>query len=538
MSFTRFAAVSLAASVLWWAAADAGGPLRPFKNGFWSGGAYTDDRTGAFTHCSAGVAYDSGINLFVLVTGEYHWWLGFINPKWSLIPRDRTPIRLQFDAGTPFERLATIPNGQLLLVALPDKPHLIDALRHGTQLVLEAEGRSFFFKLDETAAVMDRLTNCVNSAVREMRIAASPPTDAPPSKPDAGAEASRQQAPPPPPLAGDKIPPKPAGAAAAPPQTETPLGAVAPPSPPARVPSALPEPPGTAPKTAANAVAAGASAPAPAAAGGKASAAAQPAQLPSAAAQSTDLPGVPGQPMSPQEAASPTQTGVAKRPSVDGLPERSGAAPSSPVPAGQAGANPQQPSAAPSGAPASGSPALAFTAVNPAPPPLPAALPAQPTTATAIEEARLATDFLARARLPDARLIAADKPPALADFAAVWRSPEAAGAVKIIPAGPDVSALGIASNLIAVDPQVCRGDFTAARIRTDVADRAVFTAVLSCSEANERRVTEYFVAPRRQGGVVVFVVIRTRDTGDDRGFDRRKIEVLSRAAIEAVQGQG
>ena len=68
MSFARIAAVAAAALVAWCATANAGGPLRPFKQGFWSGGAYTDDRTGAFTHCSAGVAYDSGINLFVLVT--------------------------------------------------------------------------------------------------------------------------------------------------------------------------------------------------------------------------------------------------------------------------------------------------------------------------------------------------------------------------------------------------------------------------------------------------------------------------------------
>ena len=74
MSLTRFAAVAVAASVLWGATAGAGGPLHPFKHGFWSGGAYIDDRTGNFTHCSAGVAYDSGINLFVLVVGQYHWW--------------------------------------------------------------------------------------------------------------------------------------------------------------------------------------------------------------------------------------------------------------------------------------------------------------------------------------------------------------------------------------------------------------------------------------------------------------------------------
>jgi hypothetical protein len=190
---------------------------------------------------------------------------------------------------------------------------------------------------------------------------------------------------------------------------------------------------------------------------------------------------------------------------------------------------------------------LAFTSVAPATPTLPSAataaeLPPEPATATAtataVEEVRLATDFVANARLPEARLVVADKPPALADFTAVWRSEDAAGAVKIIPAGPDVSAIGIASNLITVDPQLCKGDFSAARFRTDVANSVVFSAVLSCSEANERRVTEYFITPRHQGGFVVFAVIRSNAAGEMPGFEWQKIDVLSRAAVQAAEGQG
>ena len=159
-------------------------------------------------------------------------------------------------------------------------------------------------------------------------------------------------------------------------------------------------------------------------------------------------------------------------------------------------------------------------------------------TGSALEEVRLATEFLTSAQLPDAHLIVSDKPPALAAFAAVWRSEDAAGAVKIIPPGPDVSAIEIASNLIAVDPQLCKGDFTTARFHTDVGHRTVFSAVLSCSEANEERVTEYVIAPRQQGGFVVFAVIRSKDGGQALDLNRQNLEGLSRAAIQAVGGQG
>src|ERR1700752_4405587 len=99
MLFARLAAVVAAGWMLWCAPAAAGGPLRPFKEGFWSGGAYVDARTGAFTHCSAGVAYEGGTNLFVLVTGGYRWWLGLINPKWELTPNPRAAIKLALDDG-------------------------------------------------------------------------------------------------------------------------------------------------------------------------------------------------------------------------------------------------------------------------------------------------------------------------------------------------------------------------------------------------------------------------------------------------------
>ena len=157
---------------------------------------------------------------------------------------------------------------------------------------------------------------------------------------------------------------------------------------------------------------------------------------------------------------------------------------------------------------------------------------------TAIEEVRLATDFLSRARLADARLVVADKPPALSDFTAVWRSEDAAGAVKIIPPGPDVSAIGIASNLIAVDPQVCKGDFTAARFRSNIGKSVSVhrrIVVQRRQPAARHRVLYHAAASRR--------VCRLRGYPQQIGrrsarFRSGNIDILSRAAIEAAAHEG
>ncbi len=569
MAFPRLAVIMAAVLLLWSTIANAAGPVRPFKHGFWTGGAYTDDRTGAFTHCSAGVAYDSGINLFVLVTGEYRWWLGFINPKWSFTPNAKEPIRLLLDNGASFNRLATIPSGQLLLVPLPDSSRLIDAFRRGSELALEAEGKSFVFKLNDTPAVMDRLTSCVQTSLA-LKEKTSPLASAssPASRSTAASSSTSATAP----ASESKGGPAEAGWSAAPALSgpvSTPLGpatanASEPPAA-SKTASSVTEPQAAgSPNHSPDSVAA-----APRSTSGeKTTAAPSSPEKSFAAAESPSN-------LSPEDPFSSFGKGGASQsltPQASGATEISPAASQampasqtmqkelaiSPADATPSRSGPSSPASSETSTPAaavtkeadgtahtgqgpSAPPPLAFTALSPVAPARMASPPrlgAQSEGTNSIEEVRLATDFLNRARLADARLVDADKPPALADFAAVWRSEDAAGAVKIIPPGPDVSAIGIASNLIAVDPKVCKGDFTAARFRNNIGKTLAFTAVLSCSDANQQRVTEYFITPRHQGGFAVFAVIHSKSIGEAPDFDRETIDILSRAAIEAVAHEG
>ncbi len=418
MSFARIAAIVAVASVLWGNSANAAGPIRAFQAGLWTGGAYTDDRTGDFTHCSAGVAYDSGINMFILVTGDHRWWLGFINPRWSFVPNAKMPVELRFDGGPRLAMTATVPSRLIVLVPLPSDPRLIDRLGRSAELVLVAEGRSFFFQLSGTPAVTAELKTCVQKSLA--------------------------------------------------------LQATAP----------------TAPTTT------------------------------TAAALSTATTPTPG--VDPKVA--PLETTALSPASTESQ------APKIPPPS----------AAAPPVAASSASLALDM----PKPPvttPAPAISPAAPTTEAGppaarsdLEEVRLAQDFFTTAQLPNARLIVTDKPAALASFTAVWRSDDAAGAVKIIAPGPDVSGIGIASDLIAVDPRMCHGNFASARASTNVNGDMVLSAVLSCTESNEERAAEYFIAPRRKGGFVVFAVVGSSAVDANARSDRQRIDLMTRAAARAA----
>jgi hypothetical protein len=544
MSFARTIAIAVAALVFWCGPAGAAGPLRPFKRGLWSGGAYTDDRSGAFTHCSAGVAYESGINLFVLLTEDYRWWLGFINPKWSLTPNLKKPIRLRLDDSAPFDRLATIPSRQLVLVPLPDSSRLLDTFRRSSTLALDAEGQSFSFKLNDTMAVIDRLVGCVRTSIAldaRARTTAASTTAPVASDMRIGTAAAAGQHPvsaPPISSPKDSLASPPATAAAdrgaadfsqvqtSPGDAPTTPTAATGPSP-ETISANSPTPKKSAPDGAAGllspGIASGAEAPSP-----------KPAAGLRASAPQVTAPS----PGSPEKTALPSQGPATARSATDGSLDQSRT--SAPATISMPPAT-QEETAVSKLSPAA-LPPLAFTSVGAVSAPPPAAARAQalpePTTPTAIEEVRLARDFFTKAGLPDARLVVAGKPSALAGFAAVWRSQDAAGAVKIIPPGPDVSAVDIASNLISVDPKVCGGDFAAARSRVNADNGVVISAVLSCSEADERRITEYFITPRQQGGFIVFAVIRSAGVGEGAEFARHKMDVLSKAAIQAAQGQG
>jgi hypothetical protein len=363
MSFARIAALAAPALFLFCSAAGAAGPYRPFQIGLWSGGAYIDDRTGSFSHCSAGVVYDGGINLFVVSTEAHGWWLGFTSPQWSLDPSAGIPVKLQFDGRPPAEVLGTIADGQLLLVPAPDASHLIDTFRRSSRIAVTAQERSFSLSLAATSGVLSELATCVRNSIA---LETSPPT------------------------------PPPAAAAATSPQTS----------------------PSTPPQ------------------------------------------------ISPQ---------------------------------------------------------------------IPGSLVARDVRE--FEEIKLAQNFLLAARLPNARLIDAGKPAALASFTAVWRSDDAAGAVKIISPGRDMTGASIASDLISVDPKLCKGNFGAARSSEVVDGAVVFRAALSCVEGEDDRTAQYFVTPRQRGGFVVFAIIGNNAAGESTP-NRLKPDLLGRAALQAATRGG
>src|ERR1700759_2029337 len=140
------------------------GPFEVVQVGNWTGGAYTDDATGAFTGCTAGAPYRRGIYFAVSVSAKMTWSLGFAHPSWQLTPKEAFPIDLVFDGQQQFPVFGNPITNNLVSVPMPDNSALINAFRRSQNMLAFAKGQQFVFNLASTSTLLPVLVNCVKRA--------------------------------------------------------------------------------------------------------------------------------------------------------------------------------------------------------------------------------------------------------------------------------------------------------------------------------------------------------------------------------------
>ena len=77
--------------------ANAAGPFGTVNIGNWIGGAFSDDQTGAFSHCAATAPYANGVILVVGQNASGSWLLGFASPGFRFNKGDSARIDVVFD---------------------------------------------------------------------------------------------------------------------------------------------------------------------------------------------------------------------------------------------------------------------------------------------------------------------------------------------------------------------------------------------------------------------------------------------------------
>ena len=139
------------------------------KTGNWNGGAYTNNKTGRFSHCAASVKYKSGILLLFSVTRSSKWNMGLSNKAWNLTPRRKYPIEYRVDRGRLIRGTAIAKGRRLVQVFLPTSDSLFRQFRHGRRLTVWAARQKMKFNLRGTSSMLSLLLKCAKFYARKDR---------------------------------------------------------------------------------------------------------------------------------------------------------------------------------------------------------------------------------------------------------------------------------------------------------------------------------------------------------------------------------
>jgi len=139
--------------------ANARGPYGNIHVGIWNGGAFTDDNTGVFSHCSAATTYDNGVILVGGQNATNAWLLGFASPAFHMTKGSTVPLDVIFD-GQSQARLFATANSEIMATAtLP--VNVARTFQKSSLMVVTGGGATLQFNLNSTAPLLAVLSSCV-----------------------------------------------------------------------------------------------------------------------------------------------------------------------------------------------------------------------------------------------------------------------------------------------------------------------------------------------------------------------------------------
>lgn len=152
-------AATLFLSVLFSSPTFAAGPFGTIRVGGWSGGAYTNDADGTFSHCAAGTSYGSGISVILTYNTRGQWLIGFASPTFHLTKGETFPIDLTFDGQSQVRLFGLAITDQLVTAIMV--PNALRDFKKASLMVAVANGGTFQFNLTSTGSLLPVLSNCV-----------------------------------------------------------------------------------------------------------------------------------------------------------------------------------------------------------------------------------------------------------------------------------------------------------------------------------------------------------------------------------------
>ena len=140
-------------------AANAAGPFGTVNVGNWIGGAFSNDETGAFSHCAATTPYANGVILVVGYNAAGTWSLGFASPSYRFNKGENAAIDVIFDGQEQARLFATANQPNMLTAVMP--ANVVRTFQKASLMVATAGRAVLNFDLTSTGPVIAALANCV-----------------------------------------------------------------------------------------------------------------------------------------------------------------------------------------------------------------------------------------------------------------------------------------------------------------------------------------------------------------------------------------
>jgi S1-C subfamily serine protease len=137
----------------------AAGPFGTIHVGNWIGGAFSDDATGAFSHCAATAPYASGVSLVVSQNAASAWLISFASPSFKLNKGDAAPIDVTFDGQFQARLFATATSSNMVTAILPAS--VARAFQRASLMVAQAGQATLQFNLTSTGPLLNVIATCV-----------------------------------------------------------------------------------------------------------------------------------------------------------------------------------------------------------------------------------------------------------------------------------------------------------------------------------------------------------------------------------------
>ncbi|GLR84009.1 S1C family serine protease [Bradyrhizobium iriomotense] len=139
--------------------AHAAGPFGTIKIGNWIGGAFSNDQTGAFSHCAATAPYENGVILVVGQNTNGSWLLSFASPGYKFNKGENAAIDVIFDGQEQARVFATANQPNMLTSIMP--PNVVRSFQKASLMVATAGRTVLQFQLTSTAPVIAAISNCM-----------------------------------------------------------------------------------------------------------------------------------------------------------------------------------------------------------------------------------------------------------------------------------------------------------------------------------------------------------------------------------------